>query len=53
MAVDMSRLDVPLSHLEQQVRALVARQREQRAEASAARLQEFLAPTHTTPEEGQ
>ncbi len=44
--------DVPSTRLERQVRDLVARQREQCAEASAARLQAFLAPT-TTPEEGQ
>jgi hypothetical protein len=43
MAVDMSRMDVPRDVLEQQIRDLVARQREQ-------------APTtqpDTTPEEGQ
>ena len=51
MAVDMSRLDVPRDVLAQQVAALVARQREQRAEESANRLRTLLAPTNTTPEE--
>ncbi|WP_020135124.1 hypothetical protein [Streptomyces sp. 351MFTsu5.1] len=44
--------DVPSTRLKQQMNDLVARQREQLAEASAARLRAFLAPT-TTPEEGQ
>ena len=41
--------DVPAD----QLRALVARQREQAAEQSANRLRAFLAPTHTTPKEGR
>lgn len=53
MAVDMSRMDVPHTVLERQMAALVRRQREQRAEESAARLRTLLAPTNTTPEEGQ
>jgi hypothetical protein len=48
----ISDLDVPLPVLRQQIRDLVARQRKQRAEASAERLRDFLAPTpNTTPEE--
>ncbi|MFJ5644122.1 hypothetical protein [Streptomyces sp. NPDC093223] len=51
-------LDVPLPALEQQVAALVARQREQLADEqatrSAARLRAFLAPSpNTTPKEAQ
>jgi len=46
-------LDVPRTDLERQLRELVARQREQAAEQSANRLRAFLAPTRTTPEEGQ
>ena len=48
--------DVPETHLQQQLRALVARQRKDAAslaDRSAERLQTVLAPTHTTPEEGQ
>jgi len=45
-------LDVPRTDLERQMRELVARQREQAAEASANRLRAFLAPTNA-PEEGQ
>jgi hypothetical protein len=41
-------LDMPLTVLRQQIRELVARQKEQRTEASAARWRAFLAPTHTT-----
>jgi hypothetical protein len=40
----ISALDVPRDRLEQQVRALVARQNEQRAAESAAVLQSLLAP---------
>ena len=50
----ISDLDVPASRLEQQIRDLVARQRKDRAEESAARLRAFLALTtqpDTTPEE--
>ena len=43
MAVDMSRLDVPAARLEQQIRALVARQREQAP----------ITQPDTTPEEGR
>lgn len=46
-------LDVPLTVLQQQMRALVARRREQAAGRSAERLAAVLAPTHTTPEEGR
>lgn len=57
MTRPISELDVPRDVLEQQVADLVARQREQAAEQaaeqSADRLRAFLAPTHTTPEEGQ
>lgn len=52
MTRPIADLDVPRTDLEQQVAALVARQREQAAEESAARLRAFLAPTHTTPKEG-
>jgi hypothetical protein len=47
----ISHLDVPLPRLKQQIADLVARQNEQRAETSAARLRAFLAPTPTTPKE--
>lgn len=49
-------LDVPATRLQQEIRDLVARQREQRvglADRSAQRLQAVIAPTTTTPEEGQ
>jgi hypothetical protein len=56
MAVDMSRMDVPRTVLEQQIAELVVRQNDQRAEESAARLRAFFAPNDTqpeaTPEEG-
>ncbi|MFF0166728.1 hypothetical protein [Streptomyces prasinus] len=48
MTRPISDLDVPLPTLRQQVADLVARQneqREQRAEQSAERLRNFLAPT--------
>ncbi len=48
MARPIADLDVPLPILRQEIRELVARQREQRAEASAARRRAFLAPTATT-----
>jgi hypothetical protein len=48
MALPIRDLDVPLTVLRQQIRELVARQKEQRTEASAARWRAFLAPTHTT-----
>ncbi|MFJ4785060.1 hypothetical protein [Streptomyces sp. NPDC088794] len=55
MTRPISDLDVPLPRLEQQIRDLVARQNEQRADASADRLRNFLTPTdtHTAPEEGK
>lgn len=57
MTRPISDLDVPLPVLAEQMAALVARQREQAAEQSAARLRSFLAPTTTatdfTPEEGK
>jgi len=56
VTVDMSRLDVPAARLEQQIRDLIARQDEQRAEESADRLRNLLAPTtpnNTTPEEAK
>lgn len=54
MTRPIADLDVSRDELEQQVADLVARQREQAAERSAARLRAFFAattPTHTTPEE--
>lgn len=56
MTRPIADLDVSRDELEQQVADLVARQREQAAEKSAARLWAFFAattPTDTTPEEGQ
>lgn len=56
MTRPIADLDVPRTELERQIRALVARQREQQtplADRSSQRLQTVLAPTHTTPEEGQ
>lgn len=49
-------LDVPLTHLRQQIRDLVARQRAQGtglADRSAQRLQAVIAPTTPTPEEAK
>jgi hypothetical protein len=46
----IEQLDVPLTALQQQITDLVARQNEQRANESAARLRTLLAPT-TAPEE--
>lgn len=57
MTRPIADLDVPASRLEQQIRALVARQRAQGTglvDRSAERLQTVLAPTtqpDTTPEE--
>jgi hypothetical protein len=53
----IAHLDVPLPTLRARIAALVARQGEQRAEESAARLRALPAPTHPdtskcTPEEG-
>jgi hypothetical protein len=45
MTRPISDLDVPLSTLQQQIADLVTRQREQRANRSAERLRNFLAPT--------
>ncbi|MFC8983895.1 hypothetical protein [Streptomyces sp. NPDC057115] len=45
MTRPISDLDVPLPVLRQQITDLVARQREQRAEQSAERLRNLLAPT--------
>lgn len=56
MTRPIADLDVPRTDLERQMRALVARQREQQtplADRSSQRLRAVLAPTHTTPEEGQ
>lgn len=56
MTRPIAGLDVPLSALRAEIRALVARQREQQlplADRSAERLTAVLAPTHTTPKEGQ
>lgn len=56
MTRPIADLDVPLPDLKRQLRELVARQREQQAglaDRSAARLTAVLAPTPTTPEEGQ
>lgn len=53
MTRPIADLDVPRTELERQIRALVARQREQQtplADRSSQRLQTVLAPTHT-PEE--
>jgi hypothetical protein len=44
-------LNVPLPRLQQQIADLVARQNEQRATESAARLRALLAPNQTTPKE--
>ncbi|MFF9118355.1 hypothetical protein ACF09Y_22595 [Streptomyces massasporeus] len=44
-------LDVPLTALQRQIADLVARQREQQAEASAERLRQILAPTTDPAEE--
>lgn len=43
-------LDVPRPALRQQIRDLVTRQREQRAEEAAQRLRDFLAPNEHTKE---
>lgn len=43
--------DVPLPKLQQQIADLVARQNEQRAEESAARLRAFFNGTNTTTKE--
>lgn len=43
--------DVPLPKLQQQLADLVARQNEQRAEESAARLRAFFNGTNTTTKE--
>ena len=54
MTVDMSRLDVPLPTLREQIADLVARQNEA-TDRAADRLRTLLAPTDTdptTPEEG-
>lgn len=52
MTRPIADLDVPLPVLARQVRELVARQNEQRAEESAARLRALLAPTpHDAAEE--
>ncbi|MFF8100085.1 hypothetical protein ACF07S_09970 [Streptomyces sp. NPDC016640] len=48
MTRPISDLDVPLPTLQQKVADLVDRQREQRAERSAERLRNFLAPTDQT-----
>ena len=48
MTRPISDLDVPLPTLREQITALVARQREQRAEQSAERLRNLLAPTNQT-----
>lgn len=56
MTRPIADLDVPLTDLKRQLRELVARQREQQADLvdrSAARLTAALAPTPTTPQEGQ
>ncbi|MGW7726296.1 hypothetical protein ACWGJ6_23540 [Streptomyces canus] len=56
MTRPIADLDVPLPVLRQQLRDLVARQRKQQAglaDRSAARLTAVLAPTPTTPKEGQ
>ncbi|MEU9323275.1 hypothetical protein AB0D91_05585 [Streptomyces canus] len=56
MTRPIADLDVPVTVLRQRMRALVASQREQatsQADRSAERLAAVLAPTHTTPEEGQ
>lgn len=58
MTRPIADLDVPLTTLQRELRALVARQRAQRtglADRSAQRLTAVLAPTqpNTTPEEGQ
>ncbi|MFD4596806.1 hypothetical protein ACFWPQ_02110 [Streptomyces sp. NPDC058464] len=52
MTRPISDLDVPLTVLRQQIRALIARQR---ADASATRLRAFLAPTtpNTTHQEAK
>ena len=47
----IERADVPLSTLQQQITDLVARQNEQRAEESAARLRAFFDGTNTTTKE--
>lgn len=54
MTRHISELDVPASHLRQQIRLLVARQRKQGtglADRSAQRLQTVIAPNPTKPEE--
>lgn len=56
MTRPIADLGVPLPRLKQQMRELVARQRQQQAglaQRSAERLTAVLAPTPTTPEEGQ
>ena len=56
MTRPIADLDVPLTVLRQQLRDLVARQRKQTAglaDRSADRLTAVLAPTPTTPKEGQ
>jgi len=47
----ISDLDVPLPTILDQIADLVARQREQRAEQSAERLRNLLAPTTNPAEE--
>ncbi|MFJ6729455.1 hypothetical protein ACIQPQ_31585 [Streptomyces sp. NPDC091281] len=46
MTRPIADLDVPLPTLREQIRDLVARQREAAAEQSARRLQQLLAPTN-------
>lgn len=56
MTRPISDLDVPLTHLQRQLRDLVGRQRKQstsRATRSAERLQTVLAPTNTALQEEQ
>ncbi|QQM45106.1 hypothetical protein [Streptomyces liliifuscus] len=47
----ITRADVPLATVQQQIADLVARQNEQRAEESAARLRSFFDGTNTTTKE--